>query len=511
MLFGGIFTLTPQRAWADAHDEATIRKIQIMGHDDSRAFSDTFQDPTQNHSRFITESFENRRQAHPQQIDAALIPSEHALVASEAAEDVYLLYRFFRCGYLRSSSRVRSGGPTPAYGTFDAKKVLCERPVDITPTHLNGKVVSFAFNDLPKEFSALSHLRSQYKAAHLFCSAISKSECGSFAVLYLDSSAACFRATPQSNGCLTPVLAFKGSSSPLDWEHNIRNRGAQGNANLLQDLIEILLPASRTRTQSELKSSVGHALLRALENSSRLDTDQQKLIVTGHSSGGALAQNFVTLLDRLPTAHRHRTFDLVTFNSLGKSGMSDSLLRFFNVQPASLNQVRDLLSDGINSTFDTLSDRVRAVNYYAVGDPLDNYNRLTGLKNLGISVRIPTLRGLDSEGLLMKSSSAAAWFIEKYEAHSVKTAAREMREARSNLHLLRLIYPELLSEKPAAKRILNNGGFNGPHSFAPLHCQPNQEIPATYGWEASARWIYKIVIGAQSADFFPQAQTIVSK
>lgn len=428
------------------------------------------------------------------------IPVERAVLAADASSHVYLIYELFRCGYLRTSSSERTHVQT--YGKFDSSTQLCDRHVPITRTHGDGSVVVFPLNDLPKEWAGLLNLAPKYKPAFVFCSAVSRADCGSFSVLYLDNSRECFASKGKGGGCQDPVLAFKGTSSLLDWKNDIRSRGARGTMNLMRDVFETLEPSNRVRARSEVEGSPGNWLYRATSGYFSEGAARKNLIVTGHSLGGAMAQNYVALVDRL-NGNSGMTFDLLTYNSLGKSGMSASLMKYFKVPATALSQLKELFSDDLDSPYFKLSDAVRAVNYYTKGDPLDYYNRLTGLKNIGPSVRIPSIRRLNPDGLLYKANGVENWIRQIATAHTIKTVCPEIREAKKNLLMLRALYTRLLSQKPAKKRFERRSEFALGAGGITRSAPADYTLSSTHSWQYSARWIHETLIQAPHPELFP--------
>jgi hypothetical protein len=180
---------------------------------------------------------------------------------------------------------------------------------------------------------------------------------------------------------LPPVAAFKGTTDREDWVNNVLNRGAAN----VQDVIPAVVNSfsavfdAKERNAREIRREF-------LEREFFVDG----LVYTGHSLGGALAQNMAGLMARLGPRH---TLRVRTFNSLLGGATLQALLK-------GLARVLPLNADKLSEV--EFPKNVDPVNFVTADDPLQEVNKglasLWRTRNWGPTYVLPSKETLNTLG-----------------------------------------------------------------------------------------------------------------
>lgn len=284
-------------------------------------------------------------------------------VAAEASQHVGLVNGFFKS---RDGQRCRDQLVASNLEKFGKKSPLYQ---------IKGFVSDICFHKIQERAPI------DYEIDAIFCEAEASKpnklilgngdKCGFFAAFYKHKNSG------------SRLLAVKGSTSLRDWQNNIANRGAK----YMEDAAQNFFHSSGSVASVEVAdlgtdnnpSNYFKSFVSTLES-----TD--KLLVAGHSLGGALAHNVAAGIKvKWPLS---RDIHLVTFNSLSAQAQGNSLgKRMFRKSDAFLGEVYALLSgvsrlpkdrtvamkipDGITGVnIATYDDVLQQVNHSVLKSPL---------------------------------------------------------------------------------------------------------------------------------------------
>jgi pimeloyl-ACP methyl ester carboxylesterase len=163
-----------------------------------------------------------------------------------------------------------------------------------------------------------------------------------------------------------PLLSFKGSTDNADWLSNIFDRGAGHLQRLVNDLVGSL--AADDGVDSRLSE---------LAVFFREHYGERGALLTGHSLGGALAQNFGALI---AAVNPDNEFEIVTFNSLAGSTTFGRLYE-------KNRRLYDRLS--LRPGHIELSN-VTTRNFFTTDDPVAALNLILKATNIGSSYVLPS-------------------------------------------------------------------------------------------------------------------------
>jgi len=276
----------------------------------------------------------------------------------------------------------------------------------------------FAISDSCTRYAGWRNIPPHYKPGYVACASPEKSSlnCNFFVVIFTPDPK-----DPKAKE-LPPIVDFKGTTELGEWKENIFSHGAALIKKAVNDLND---PSPQgLASQSALFANALYAKFK-----------DKHMIFTGHSLGGAMAQNFAMGYTKYLT-ERHLpppTIQLITYNSLAGSSMDTKLQKMLPLISkvfAPLTQVVETLEELHQNTQEvSFYSNITARDFVTSDDLLKSINHvLKGWNFSNSELVLPSQKTIDDVGRYgIRPRIENSLLTSAFEGHRMESVIEDMQ------------------------------------------------------------------------------------